>query len=81
MAIDHCSHRPQLYRRRDDGDGVCLDFFSPLPKWSQRRLMIIGRPILPDRSLMSFRLPATEAETEERFLQERLWLSCAEDAG
>ena len=80
MAIDHCSHRPQLYRRRDDGDGVCLDFFSPLPKWSQRRLMIIGRPILPDRSLMSFRLPATEAETEERFLQERLWLSCAEDA-
>ena len=81
MAIDHCSHRPQLYRRRDDGDGVCLDFFSPLPKWSQRRLMIIGRPILPDRSLMSFRLAATEAETEERFLRERLWLSCAEDAG
>ena len=81
MAIDHCRHRPQLYRHRDEGDGVRLDFPSPLPKWSQRRLMIIGRPILPDRSLMSYRLSSTEAETEERFLQERLWLSCGEDAG
>lgn len=80
MAIDYCRHRPQLYRHRPDGDGVRLDFFSPLPKWSQRRLMIIGHLVRGEQSLISYHLPTTEAETEERFLQERLWLSRAEHA-
>ena len=80
MAIDHCRHSPQLYRRRKDSDGVRLDFFSPVPEWSQRRLMIIGRPVPRESSLMSYQLPAAEAGTEERFLQERLWLSHSQDA-
>ena len=81
MAIDHCRHNPQIYRRWHDGDGVCFDFLSPLPEWSQRRFMIFGRPVLPERSLMSYWLPAEAAEIEERFLRERLWLSRMDDAG
>ena len=81
MAIDHCRHSPQLYRQRHDGDGVRLDFFSPLPEWSQRRLMILGRPVPWESSLMSYRLPAVEAETEGRLLQERLWLLRSKDSG
>lgn len=80
MAIDHCRHNPQRYRRRAEGDGIRFDFFSPLPQWSQRRLMIFGRAVPRETSLMSCRLPPAEAQTEERFLQERLWLSRTEDS-
>lgn len=80
MAIDHCRHTPQRYRRRNEGDGIRFDFFSPLPQWSQRRLMIFGRAMPRENSLISYRLPPAEAQTEERFLQERLWLSCMEDS-
>ena len=75
MAIDFCRQTPQRYRRQDVGNGVRLDFFSPLPQWAQRRLMILGRPSHPEQSLMSYWLPSAEAESEEYFLQERLWLS------
>ena len=75
MAIDHDRGTPQLYRRRVDRDIVRFDFFSPLPQWSQRRLMILGRPVARDRCLFSYLLPADEADAEEAFLQESLWLS------
>ncbi len=81
MAIDHCRQSPQVYRRKHDGDGVRLDFYAPLPEWSQRRLMIFGASAPRQRSLMSYWLPAKAAESEERFLQERLWLSRLNDAG
>lgn len=79
-AIDYCRHNPQRYRRRVERDGIRLDFFSPLPQWSQRRLMIFGRAVPPESSLFSYRLLPAEAQTEERFLQERLWLSRTEDS-
>ena len=80
MAIDHCEGHPQLYRRRRDGDRVRFDFLSPLPLWSQRRLAIFGSTVAPERSLFSFRLPTAEAITEERFLQDELWLSPTQDS-
>jgi hypothetical protein len=80
MAVDYGRHHPQLYRRRVESDGIRFDFFSPLPQWSQRRLMIFGRAVPRDNSLMSYRLPPAEAQTEERFLQERLWLSRSQDS-
>lgn len=80
MAIDYCRHSPQRYRRRVECDGIRLDFFSPLPQWSQRRLMIFGRAMPHKNSLFSYWLPPTEAQAEERFLQERLWLSRTEDS-
>lgn len=80
MAIDHCGNNPQLYRHRRIDCGVRLDFFSPLPQWSQRRLMIFGYPIPRENSLMSYILPAAEAGPEECFLRERLWLARTDDS-
>jgi hypothetical protein len=80
MAIDYCRRNPQRYRRRAERDGIRFDFFSPLPQWSERRLMIFGRALARESSLMSYRLSPVEAQTEERFLQERLWLSRTDDS-
>ena len=74
-AIDHVRGAPQRYRRRMDDDGVRFDFFSPLPQWSQRRLIILGRPAPRDACLFSYVVPAKEADTEEAFLKQNLWLS------
>ena len=81
MAIDYCRQSPQVYRCKHDGDGMRLDFHAPLPEWSERRLMIFGASVPRERSLMSYWLPAEAAGIEERFLQERLWLSRLNDAG
>ena len=75
MAIDQGRGSAQCYRRRTDGDAVRLDFFSPLPQWSERRLMILGTPVPRDKCLISYVLPADDADTEEAFLQQSLWLS------
>lgn len=75
MAIDRCRRLPQRYRRRMDGDDVRFDFYSPLPQWSQRRLMILGMSVPGDRCLFSYVVPANEADAEEAFLQQNLWLS------
>ena len=74
-AIDHCRGAPQRYRRRMEGDGVRFDFFSPLPQWSHRRLMILGSPVPRDACLFSYVVPANEADAEEASLQQDLWLS------
>lgn len=75
MAIDQCRGTPQLYRRRPALGGACLDFFSPLPLWAQRRLAILGRPAPREKCLFSYWIPQRELASEEEFLQERLWLS------
>lgn len=80
MAIDSCSANPQRYRRTASGDRVRYEFFSPLPQWSERRLMIFGRPELRSGSLLSYSLPTGVADQEERFLQDRLWLARTEDS-
>lgn len=80
MAIDHCLGHPQRYRRRPQSQGVRFDFFSPLPQWSQRRLMTFGAPAADDGSLFGYLLPPAEAQTEENFLQATLWLARTEDS-
>ena len=80
MAIDHCRSHPQQYRRHPDTRGVRFDFFSPLPQWSQRRLMVFGNPVPPKRCLLSYLVPSDQAEAEEGFLHSRLWLSRTEDS-
>lgn len=80
MAIDYCRHNPQRYRRYLDSRGVRFDFFSPLPQWSQRRLMVFGAPTPPEGCLLSFLIPSDQAEAEEGFLRSRLWLSRTEDS-
>lgn len=81
MAIDRSRSNPQRYWRHDLDGGVRLDFSSPIPLWAERRLMLFGRVLPRERSLLSYWLPRTEAEAEERFLQERLWLVQSEDSG
>ena len=80
MAIDHVRDFSQQYRRINNEDGVRFDFFSPLPQWSERRLMIFGRAVSRDRSLFSYLLPHSEAKTEEQYLQSMLWLSPTNDS-
>lgn len=75
MAIDATHGTPQRYRKRAVKDGTCLDFFSPLPLWAGRRLRILGRSSPTDACLVSYLLPDKELGTEERFLQQNLWLS------
>jgi hypothetical protein len=75
MAIDYCRGTPQLYRRRPTPGGACLDFYSPLPLWAQRRLAVLGRPAPREKCLFSYWIPERELVSEETFLQERLWLA------
>lgn len=75
LAMDHCRRHPQQYRLREGTFGVRFDFFCPLPQWAQRRLMIFGERLLPERCLISYLVPSDQAETEEEFLHEKLWLS------
>ena len=80
MAIDHCHHQPQQYRRSLVTLGVRFDFFSPLPQWAQRRLMVFGNPVPPERSLLAYVVPSAQAEMEEEFLQSKLWLTPTADS-
>jgi len=75
MAIDHLREVPQRYRLRPGAEGMLVDFFSPIPLWAQRRLMIIGRQVPAEKCLISFQIPEGEVQEDERFVKERLWLA------
>lgn len=79
MAIDSYKDNPQHYRIRRNGDYAFIDFFSPIPSWAERRLMIFGRHAKPEKCLLSYRIPLAELNTEEDFLGKHLWLSPVED--
>lgn len=74
MAIDRCAGRPQQYRRSATDAGVRLDFFSPLPLWAQRRLMVFGDERPRSSGLLAYEIPLAEAAEEEKHLKENLWL-------
>lgn len=74
MAIDHRAGQPQQYQRSSTDAGVRFDFFSPLPLWAQRRLMVLGHERPRSSSLLAYEIPAAEAAEEEKNLQENLWL-------
>jgi len=75
MAIDASRGTPQRYRCRQTTEGPCLDFYSPLPLWAERRLGVLGRSHEAAMCLLSYVLPDRELATEESFLQDRLWLA------
>lgn len=74
MAIDASRNNSQRYRIRSTAEGSCLDFFSPLPLWADRRLRIFGRPVATQGCLSSYLISDREIASEARFLQEYLWL-------
>jgi len=80
MAIDHASGTPQVYRVRAAEEYAYVDFYSPLPLWAERRLMLVGRHEAPNKCLLSYRLRVAELAAEEEFLQEHLWLAPARAA-
>lgn len=75
MAMDYVHGTPQRYRLCSDYKGERIDFFSPLPLWAQRRLMLIGHSLAPQKCLTSYWVPRKEFSEEEKFLQERLYLT------
>lgn len=75
-AIDSSNGRPQHYKIHDDVDGFkILDLFSPIPRWAQRRWVMMGMSVPKQKCLMSFRFRSVEIEEEIRFAKEHLWLS------
>ncbi|MCK9550640.1 hypothetical protein [Aquamicrobium sp.] len=75
LAIDRSAGQPQRYRRSSTDAGVRFDFFSPLPLWAQRRLMVLGHERPRSSSLFAYEIPVAEATEEEKNLQESLWLA------
>lgn len=75
MAMDRENGRPQEYKVRTTEEHAFLEFFSPLPLWAERRFMFFGRHADATGCLSSYRLQLKELATEEKFIQERLWLS------
>jgi len=78
MAIDSNNGTPQNYRVRHENEFAYIDFYSPIPSWAQRRLMIFGRHAPPERCLLTYRIRAEELPAEEVFLRKHLWLSPVE---
>ena len=79
MAVDDQRGEPQRYRRSSTDNGIRFDFFSPLPLWAQRRLMVLERECVHERSRLAYELPAAEADEEEMYLQQYLWLKPADE--
>ena len=79
LAMDHCLGHPQRYRRCATNNGLVFNFYSPIPLWAQRRLMVLGQECPKDGSLFAYEIPSTESEEEEHFLQENLWLALASE--
>ncbi len=80
-AVDRCRGTPQCYHRRAHDEGVRFDFFSPLPQWSERRLMNLGKSVPREACLLSYVVPANEADAEEAFLRQNLWLAHKDNSG
>jgi hypothetical protein len=76
MAIDRERNGPQRYSIENIDDGTCrIEFFSPIPLWAERRLMILGRKCQVTKGLFTYEIPADEAKQEVNFLRENLWLA------
>jgi hypothetical protein len=77
-AIDAIADHPQIVdvHRHSRPGSSRLNFFSPIPRWAQRRLEVVGTPLLKARgSLFSYSLSDTELDEEIEFLTAMLWVS------
>jgi hypothetical protein len=74
MAIDRLQGQPQRYRLSEANGISRFDFFSPLPLWAERHLMVLGRKLAGEKSLFAYEIPASETSQEAEFLKNYLWL-------
>lgn len=79
-AIDHDAGHPQALRvRPGTGGTVRFDLFAPPPGWLRRRWSVLGEQVERGRSaLLTFALPQSEAQEEQRLARERMWLTIEE---
>lgn len=77
-ALDAMAGHPQRVSTHTSAmtDSMVLEVFSPLPSWAQRRLDVVGTPLLRSGgALLSYRLPLDEVDEELQFLRATLWVS------
>lgn len=83
-AIDAERGVPQLFRVRGGSanGGSAVDFFSPLPRWAERRLQLAGTS-LPRAAgaLFSYRVPADALPGLRDFLTRMLWMREQDNGG
>jgi hypothetical protein len=74
MAIDSLADNPQKVRSERSGTKVLLDFFSPLPSWTERHLCVAGEATRRPGALITYVIPVSRFELEIDFLKRFLWL-------
>ena len=75
MAIDEQRGNAQRVRVQPGPEGTrVLQFFSPVPMWSQRRWDAVGEPVSSAGCLFAYRLAEAELAEEMHYLSEALWL-------
>ena len=75
MAIDAQRRDPQLIVV-DPGPGGTNDiqFFSPVPRWAQRRWEAVGERVSSLGCLFAYRVTESDLKEELRFIHDMLWL-------
>lgn len=79
-ALDAVNGNPQIFRVAPGsgtgiGAGTTVDLFSPLPRWAERYLELIGMPIPRTAgALRSYRVPEAAMSGLGDFLASMLWM-------
>lgn len=75
-AIDAHKNQALDYNIEKLENKLQLNFKIPIPLWAQQRLILLGELVVPSRGyILAFQVPESESATEEKFLQEYLWLT------
>jgi hypothetical protein len=78
-AIDAINGRPQQVRVRPASSGCTFDFFSPLPAFAERRLILTGNKTPGVRCLYSFQMEDRHVAAERAALETHLWMQFVSD--
>lgn len=80
-ALDAHRGTPQLVGVRPGvkGGSACLDLYSPLPSWAQRRLDVVGHRVeTGPQALFTYSVPSGRVEEELDCLHRSLWMGTSE---
>jgi len=83
-AMDSLAGQPQSVRvaASQRAGRAIVNFFSPVPSWAQRRLDIVGTPLLRSKgALLSYALPEQELDEELAALARTMWIASVTSEG
>ncbi len=82
-AIDARNNRPQYARMTPvpNRTDICVSFASPVPRWVQRQLDVIGEPVTQPGALFSYNIPVGDLSFVEKFLAQHLWIDIMQAKG